>query len=174
MTKEDHHSSSVKLPKSPRKRLSENVQLALKRGVSKKKIVLSVAIGFIGGIFPVLGTTTVLCVILSLIGKANWAITQLVNWLVYPLQLFFIIPFMRFGVLIFSGDQYSGSLKEISEAFSNGFIFGLKHFGIVYLHAVLLWCIIAVPVFLLVLFLSNLLYENIHTLLKKIVISKGK
>jgi uncharacterized protein (DUF2062 family) len=174
MTAEDHHSSSEELPKSPRKRLSENVRQALKRGVSKKKIVLSVAIGFIGGIFPVLGTTTILCTILALIGRANWAITQLVNWLVYPLQLIFILPFMRFGVLIFSGDQYEGSLQEISEAFSNGFIIGLKHFGIVYLHAVLLWCVIALPVFILILFLSNLLYDNIHSLLKKFVISGSK
>ena len=161
-------------PKSAWGRLKLSVQNALRRGVTKRKLVLSISLGFTGGIFPVLGTTTVLCTLMSLAARANLAIVQLVNWLVYALQLLLVLPFIRYGAQLFSKHRFDGSLTEIIEAFSDGFFEGLKHVGIVYLYGVLLWCITAIPLFLILMGLSNLLYDNIAKLLDRYFRNTGQ
>src|ERR1035437_6191957 len=53
------------------------------------------------GIFPVLGTTSLLCLIAALLFRLNLAAVQLVNILVYPLWFALLIPFVRVGERLF-------------------------------------------------------------------------
>ena len=63
------------------------INTSLKQGMSCSKISLCIAIGVILGIFPVLGTTTLLCAITAYVFRLNHPLIQLVNYAVYPLQL---------------------------------------------------------------------------------------
>jgi uncharacterized protein (DUF2062 family) len=69
----------------------------LRQGVTPQKIALSLAFGFGFGIFPVLGVSTILCTIVAIVFRLNLPAIQLVNYLVAPLQLALIIPFVRIG-----------------------------------------------------------------------------
>ena len=160
--------------KSRWRRLKYSVQKALREGMTKRKLVLSVSLGFTGGIFPVLGTTTILCTLMSLAARANLAIVQLVNWLIYALQLALVLPFIKYGTQLFSKHRFDGTITEIIETFGNGFFEGLKHFGIVYFYGILLWCVTAIPVFLVISFVSNLLYDNIKTILERYFRNGGR
>jgi hypothetical protein len=69
----------------------------LRQGITPQKIALTVAIGCVLGVFPVLGSTTLLCFLAGLLLKLNQPIIQLVNYLIYPLQFAGIYFFIRIG-----------------------------------------------------------------------------
>lgn len=85
----------------------------LKQGLTPQKLALSIALGFILGIFPVLGVTTSLCILATVVFKLNTPAIQLLNFSVYPLQLILLIPFYRAGAWLFGADQAIGSLKAL-------------------------------------------------------------
>ena len=73
----------------------------LRQGITPQKIALTLALGGVLGIFPILGATTLLCGIAGVWLRLNQPIIQLVNYLVYPLQIALLIPFYRAGFPIF-------------------------------------------------------------------------
>ena len=85
----------------------------LTQGITPEKIALSLAIGIAVGVFPMLGTTTLLCAGLAIVLGLNLPAMQLVNYLVYPAQIALLIPFMRLGEWIFSAQPLPLSLSQI-------------------------------------------------------------
>ena len=75
------------------KNLVKPVMALIKGGISPEKISLGMTCGIVLGIFPVLGTTTILCGLVAIIFRLNLPATQLANYLVYPLQIMLIITF---------------------------------------------------------------------------------
>ena len=69
----------------------------LRQGITPEKIALSIALGAVLGIFPVLGSTTILCVAAAYVLRLNLPAIQLVNFLIYPLQLILFLPFLQAG-----------------------------------------------------------------------------
>jgi uncharacterized protein (DUF2062 family) len=76
----------------------------LRQGITPEKVALTIAIGLALGVTPVIGSTTLLCTIAAIVLRLNLPAIQLVNGLVYPLQLALIIPFVRGGAWMF-GDR---------------------------------------------------------------------
>ncbi len=72
----------------------------LRQGITPEKIALSIAIGAALGVFPLVGTTTILCALAAAVLGLNLPAIQLVNYLVYPVQLALLLPFMRLGELV--------------------------------------------------------------------------
>ena len=85
----------------------------LTQGVTPEKIALSLAFGIALGIFPVLGSTTVVCAAAALVFGLNLPAIQLVNWLIYPMQLFLLVPFIRMGEKLFRVASLQFSLAQI-------------------------------------------------------------
>jgi uncharacterized protein (DUF2062 family) len=69
----------------------------LTQGVTPQKIALTIALGINLAMFPILGSTTLLCAAVAFWLKLNQPIIQLVNWLAYPLQFAMLLPFIRIG-----------------------------------------------------------------------------
>ncbi|SFF52981.1 hypothetical protein SAMN04488120_10746 [Fontimonas thermophila] len=76
----------------------------LRQGISPQQIALTLALGTALGIFPILGATTLLCLIAGIWLRLNQPILQLVNYLVYPLQIALLVPFYRAGEWLFGLD----------------------------------------------------------------------
>ena len=134
---------------------------SLRKGLSKRKVIYSISVGLTGGLFPVIGTTTVLCLGLTFLFRANHALVQLVNWLIYPLQLLFMLPFMKLGSEVFGGPEFHLTLNQVREAFESGFFRGLEVIGIVHLYGIAAWLVLMIPLFLLSILLLNLFYEQV-------------
>jgi uncharacterized protein (DUF2062 family) len=115
----------------------------LKQGVSPEKIALALAFGIVLGIFPVIGATTVLCLLASLLFRLNPAGIQIVNWLVYPLQILLLIPFYQFGDWLFGASApLSLSAQELVALFQTDFQAALKLLGDKTLQAVAAWILV--------------------------------
>lgn len=80
-----------------RRRVLTPILGLLRQGVTPEKIALSLAFGIVLGIFPVLGTTTVLVTAAALAWRLNLAAIHTVHFLMTPVQLLLIIPFVRVG-----------------------------------------------------------------------------
>src|SRR5579872_6178647 len=85
-------------------RVVEPLLSLLRQGLSPERLALSVALGIALGVFPVLGTTTLLCGLAAILFRLNVPAMQLVNYLVFSLQLALLIPFIRLGELLYGAD----------------------------------------------------------------------
>jgi Uncharacterized protein conserved in bacteria (DUF2062) len=115
----------------------------LKQGITPEKIALSVALGVTIGVFPVLGSTTILCGIAAWALKLNIPAMQLVNYLVYPLQLALLIPFLEWGNKLFGSGQVNLTLAQVFELIRGDTWRAMGILGIATLQAVFLWIIVS-------------------------------
>lgn len=81
----------------------ERLRHWLREEISVERLALSIAVGFVVGICPLLGLPTVLCVVASIVLRLHFPALQLINYLMYPLQLLLLLPFARLGRLLFGG-----------------------------------------------------------------------
>ncbi len=124
-------------------RLVPKVFDLLRQGVTPEKIALCITIGAAIGIFPVVGTTTLLCAVAAVLLRLNLPAIQLVNYLVYPLQLALLLPYVRLGEKVFGAGEARFSPLQVvaqlrSDPWSSGSV--LRE---ALLHALLAWLITA-------------------------------
>lgn len=97
-----------------RRRLVRPVRDQLTQGLSPEAIALTIAIGLAIAVIPVVGTTTVLCTAAAIVLRLNQPLIQAINYLSFPLQLAFIVPYLRLGRLLFGGPAVRMSAQELA------------------------------------------------------------
>ena len=133
----------------------------LKQGVTPEKLALTVALGLVLGIFPILGATTLLCGFAAIALRLNQPVIQLVNYFAYPVQLALIIPIYQAGEKLFGNAPIPLSIPLIFERFRADFGQFLRDFGTIAVQGIVVWCILA-PV------LVAALYFTTRPLLRKL------
>lgn len=126
------------------------------------KLAVTVALGTVVGILPALGVTTVMGTALAARFRLNIAATVLVSYLVHPLQLLLIIPFIKVGIFMFGMDDLKLTLDEMIAMFQLDWLTALNKLWIANLAAVSAWAILALPVGLL-------LYAALLPILKRLL-----
>ncbi len=125
----------------------------LSEGLSPRAIALGLAIGVTIGLFPVIGLSSVVCLLAAHIFRLNHSLVQGANWAVTSLALLLIIPFLRLSEFVLRVDPLSlddftrTSLKWSTAATE------LWH-GL--LHAVFGWLLCA-PVIFIIIYTTTLL-----------------
>ena len=127
----------------------------LTQGITPEKIALSLAFGIVLGIFPVLGSTTILCAAAALIFRLNLPAIQLVNYLIYPLQLFFLLPFIRLGEMLFRAAPLQLSLAQMLAMARADLPHAVSTLWLAGVHAMSAWLLIGPPAILLLYFLLS-------------------
>jgi uncharacterized protein (DUF2062 family) len=123
-------------------RLLNPLRAQLVQGTSPFKLALSCAVGVSIGAFPLLGTTTVLCVLVGSALKLNQPALQAMNWLMSPVQLGTIPLFVSWGAKLTGGPDVSLSPQQISSEFLKGFWSFLARFGWIGVHAIMAWALV--------------------------------
>jgi len=131
----------------------------LKTGMSPTKLALGIALGFVIGIIPVVGITTALCAVLAYIFRINMAVVQLANYIVYPLQVIFFIPFIKFGIYVFGVNPLPYPIDTVWDRLQSNFMETIGDIWWANLFGVLIWLVIA-PLLYLLLFLSFKYFIN--------------
>lgn len=127
-------------------RLRELLLSALRQGASPGKLALSIALGAVCGLVPVLGLSTLLCAALAIGLRLNLPAIQLVNYLVTPLQLLLIIPQLRFGEWLMRSPRFPVTLESGLALLSHGVLDAVTVLGTAIAHASLAWLVLAPPV----------------------------
>jgi len=139
----------------------EPVKKLLMQGTSPKLIALGISGSMVIGLFPVLGSTTLLCTLFALTFKLNLPLVQLVNFSVYPLQLLLVIPLMKLGEAIFGFEKLNYGINEIVDMVANDMLHAIAVLWNVTMQAIGAWLLIA-P------FFAFLIYLLLHPILKRI------
>ena len=130
----------------------------LSKDQDPKKLSFTVSLGMILGIFPIPGTTTLLCILAAIPLKLNMIIIQLANYLVYPLQLILLVPMIRYGGKIFGAP----AIPNIELIMDQGII-ALKPIWQNCLCGVLLWFLLGIPVFMVLYSILLRIFSRIVT-----------
>ena len=125
------------------RRLIQPIRNQLTQGVSVKAIAIGIAVGAVCGIFPVLGTTTVLTTLIAFLLKLNQPVAQAINVLVYPLHIALIPVFIRFGEFLFGADPISFSISPMLKQFSDAPLDFLYQFKATFIHCITGWLVAA-------------------------------
>lgn len=115
----------------------------LRQGITPEKISLTVALGVTVGIFPIIGSTAILCFLIAFILKLNHPTIQITNFLVYPLQIPLVPVFVRLGEKIFRATPFSFSVFVLKDELTKSPAEFMQRFGLAGLHAVTAWILIA-------------------------------
>ena len=135
----------------------EPVSGLIKQGLSPSSLALGLACGAVMGVVPLIGISTTCCVILAFVLRLNQVAIQLANYLVYPLQIILLVPFVRAGELILGLESISVSPSELAEFFSNDFLGAIKVYGKAILVGCLAWALASLPI----IFVLKLLFEKL-------------
>ncbi|MGH8505753.1 MAG: DUF2062 domain-containing protein [Stenotrophobium sp.] len=126
------------------RRLVEPIQLQLRQGITPEKIALTIALGAVLGVFPILGSTMLLCGLAAWQFKLNQPIIQVVNYFVYPLQLILLLPFYRLGEILFRQPHVPiFSVTALLQRFADGPLQFVRDYGMAALYGVAVWCLLA-------------------------------
>ena len=136
-----------------KKKVTDPLINFLRQGLTPELVSRTVASGLLVGTIPIPGTSTLLCTALSLGFRMNLALIQLVNYLVFPLQILLFVPFYTIASKI-SGKVVFLNVAEISSQFA-GNNWQSTSIDLLWLvgTSVLVWMLIMFPISLMVYFI---------------------
>lgn len=144
-----------------RARVLEPILRLLQQGVTHHAMAVSMSVGTVIGVFPVLGSTTVICLLVAVVLRLNLVAIQALNWLVYPVQIILIVPFIELGETMLASDaRQELSVAQLQAAFDQGWLQVAGDMWRLILSGMLAWSIAAVPAGLL-------LYQLFRWLLRR-------
>ncbi len=120
----------------------------MRQGTTPDAIALSVALGFVLGLFPLFGLPTLLCAAAAAALRLNAPAIQAVNYLVYPLQLALLAPFAQLGSRLF-GHSGKMATPHVTALLHAGLGRVIQSLGGLAAHAIVGWFCISVPAGLL-------------------------
>jgi len=127
-----------------RRRVVAPILLQLKQGITPQQVALTLALGAVLGIFPILGASTPLCLLAGVWLRLNQPLIQLVNYLVYPAQLLLLIPFYRTGERLFGAEPVPiVNIPELIARFGADPWQFVLAYGRVGLYGIAVWCLVA-------------------------------
>jgi len=136
-----------------------------RQGITPEKIALTLALGTVLALFPVLGCTTALCTVAAIKLRLNQPIIQLVNGLFGGVQLLLLLPFYRAGEW-FGAPHLSLSIPQLAERFQAGPWHFVREFSGIALGGVAAWAVVA-P------FAAGLIYYGLRRPLRALAARNG-
>jgi|TARA_B110000037_G_scaffold26369_1_gene30925 uncharacterized protein (DUF2062 family) len=137
----------------------------LKQGTTPEKLSWSISLGATLGIFPIMGSTSVVCLVIGHIFKLNQAVIHLFKTLTYPIHLPMILVFIHLGEKLNGVPPTSFSITQLVIQFKENPAQFASDFGMAALYGIEAWAISAV-------FLIPLLRYASLPLLRKLVQKK--
>ncbi|MFN4082328.1 MAG: DUF2062 domain-containing protein [Bacteroidia bacterium] len=115
-------------------------------GFTPTKLAITISLGIVAGLFPVIGLTSILCLIIGIALKLNIVLLQLTNWLLAPIQLLLIVPFYQIGLFIFGSSSNQTELVVLQNIFKADFSKSFEAIVNMELLAICGWAISTLPI----------------------------
>ena len=125
--------------------LKTKIIALFKQGLTPVELTQSIIVSGLISTIPILGVSTFLLTALSLKRKLNLPIMIAQSYLMWPIQVVMIIPFINIGEFIFSVPKTNHSAQEIIASFQNSFFATLSHLSFELLCGFGGWLLTAVP-----------------------------
>lgn len=129
------------------RRIRDPIVEQLTQGITPQKIALTLAVGSAVAVFPILGTSTLMCFLAAFALRLNHPITQLINQACWPVHIPVIYLCIRFGEKLFGANAVHFDIREWSHLIWSEPARFFHEFGATALHAVVAWLVMA-PVYI--------------------------
>ena len=116
-----------------------------RQGLTPIELTQSIIVSGLISTIPILGVSTFLLTALSFKRKLNLPIMIAQSYIMWPVQVIMIIPFINIGEFIFSIPKTNHSAQEIIASFQNSFFATLSHLSFELLCGFGGWLLTAVP-----------------------------
>ena len=148
-----------------RRRVASPLLALLHQGATPEKLSLAIALGFVLGIFPVLGVTTLLCIAVAAALRVNQVAAQVGNGVSTLFFIALMIPFVRLGERLTGTAAFPLAMDQLREVARQGTVVFFKTFSVAILHGVLGWAV-AAPI------LAAILYFALLPMLRRMRVSR--
>ena len=125
--------------------LKIKITALFKQGLTPIELTQSIIISSLISIIPILGLTTLLLTALSIKRNLTLPIMIAQSFIMWPVQIVMIVPFINIGEFIFSIPKTNHSAQEIITSFQNSFFATLSHLSFELLCGFGGWLLTAVP-----------------------------
>lgn len=115
----------------------------LTQGADPKRLTMAIAYGVTLGLFPLLGTPTILTLAVGVPLRLNQPILQIFRELTYPLHLATILLFIHAGETLYGVEHLPLSLSVLTEKFFASPGEFMKRFGMLGVYAITVWALVA-------------------------------
>ncbi|MEM1222115.1 MAG: DUF2062 domain-containing protein [Verrucomicrobiota bacterium] len=126
----------------------------LTKGLSPVDCRKAIATSLTIGVFPIMGCSTPINTLSAAVFRLNQPIVQAFNWVIGPVKIALIFPFLRLGEWLFQADPFTLSLTEFSERFFSDIGATSQEFAWTFVHAIAGWAI-CVPLIYLSIFIIS-------------------
>ena len=130
-------------------RLAPPVGALLSDGNTVSKTAWTIALGFAIGSFPLIGVTTIVCVLVAGLLRIKQASIQLGNYAALPLQIILLIPCLRFGERITGAERFVFDPVKMLKSFPNVSETTARALVMAQWHMIEGWGVIAPMIFIL-------------------------
>ena len=127
--------------------LKAKIKAVFTQNISVEKLTFSVALGIMGGLWPIPGTSTFICWVLAIFVSVNVPAMTLVNLVITPLELAMMPVFIMLGTKLRSfmfhdiNNETEPQISNIINSLQNDFFEGIKESGNVLLNGIIAWLI---------------------------------
>ncbi|MFZ4593069.1 MAG: DUF2062 domain-containing protein [Verrucomicrobiaceae bacterium] len=136
------------------------VMTQVTQGTEPRQIAKAAAVGVTLGVFPLLGTTFIMTMLVGLPMKLNQVVLNLSRELVYPVHLATVLLFMKAGEWLFNVPPTQLSISLLIERFQAWPGKFFADFGMLAIYGVSVWALIAPVLFALVYLITWQLTER--------------
>jgi uncharacterized protein (DUF2062 family) len=133
----------VQVREAIRRRVVEPVKRQLWLGVTPGKLALSLALGVVISVMPVLGITTLVALAVSFVLRLNPVAVVAANYLAYPAQILLFIPFFQAGAWLTGGPPVPFSIDQIRAELAVGVWPTVVHYAGANARAMVAWLLFA-------------------------------
>lgn len=126
-----------------RRRLLAPVVAQLSKGTSPNRMGWTIALGVVLGIFPIMGSTTLLCLLVGWMLRLNQPVLHVFKILVYPLHLALILVFIHLGERLYGVPLISLSIPDLLGRFKADPLQFARDFSMAAWHGVSAWLLVA-------------------------------
>lgn len=147
---------------NPFRKITQLVRTLLTQGLTAQKIALTITCGVILGLTPIIGTTTMLCTLVALALGLNLPLIQVVNYLMYPLEILLLIPFLALGHWMITGHPLPLDLHHILLWFHQGWFYALGRLWRYLLEGLLAWAVVGLVMGFLLYFILYGIFRHLR------------
>ena len=115
----------------------------LSRGTSPERLAWTIALGIVLGVFPIMGTTTLVCLSAGWLLRLNQPVLHVFRSVVYPLHLALILVFIRIGERMHGVPLIQFSIPQLLSRFKDDPLQFARDFGLAAWHGVTAWLLVA-------------------------------
>jgi uncharacterized protein (DUF2062 family) len=124
------------------RRIVDPVVAQLTQGLTPQKIALTIAIGSSIAMFPILGTTALLCLIVGVFMKLNQPIMQAINLACAPIHFPFIFYSFKWGEQLFGNPHTKLEWRAMKKLLLENPWQFVKDYDQTALHAIVIWAVL--------------------------------